>query len=62
MLRAVMAWPGVRAELRDARVESGGAAAQSVERKRGGDVGGIDGDFRFAQRQAREARAWPACR
>ena len=60
-LRAVMAGLDKDGRWRCA-VECGGTAAQRVERKRGGDIGGVDGDFRFAQRQAREARAWPACR
>ena len=45
---------GVRAGVHDARVEGAGAAAERVERKSGGDVGGVDGDVGFAQRQAEQ--------
>ena len=44
------AWVG--ASLHDARVECAGAAAQGVERKRGGDVGGVDKRVGFEQREA----------
>ena len=53
-LRAVMACPACGRTLRDARIERRGAAAQRVERKRGGDVGRVDGNFRFAQGQRQE--------
>ena len=43
---------GVGAGVHDARVEGAGAAAERVERKRGGDVGGVGGDVGFAKREA----------
>ena len=45
----------VRADARDARVESRWAAAKCVKRKSGSDVGGVDGNFRLSQGQ-REKR------
>ena len=45
---------GVGAGVHDARIEGAGAAAECVERKSGGDVGGVGGDVGFAKRQAQE--------
>ena len=40
---------GVGAGVHDARIEGAGAAAERVERKSGGDVGGVGGDVGVAQ-------------
>ena len=42
--------------MHDARVKGAGAAAQGVERKGGGDIRGIDENFRVMQREAQKGQ------
>src|SRR5258708_6281757 len=45
---------GISARVHDAGVESSGAAAKGIERKGGGDVGGVGEDVCFGERQAQQ--------